>query len=229
MPTSLRHQHLKSLLWGKPEGPSAATDLPEALRPVAAAADDIGRRLARARVLYYEDPVRQGDPVVQVQVLANVLADLVLPEDGARVPDENTVWTRRDLEGDAFDADALDDAVRFLAAGGEPNVWARDMDARPALRDVRAMQLIAREIVDVGSVADEVVLPPSRLIEDFVRLHWSNQDGERGLEFGWEEHPLGQACFAAVRRTLHLPVEEAEWNAPERQPQAPDEPWRRSI
>jgi hypothetical protein len=212
-------RHLKALRWGSLEGPLSYAVLPPELRSAAAAADRIGDDLARLRVALFPEGEDIESLVVQVQLVAHALAFCVVAE---AAPDPSVVWTRRDLEGAGFDPAALDAAIHFLALGGEPNVFRSEGDAGwPALRDVRAFQHVAGTLVDLcDGVGDFEPISPTLCIEDFARMHWGREGEEGALGEGWEEHPLGMACFQAVRLSRHIPAE------PARAPETPMHPSR---
>lgn len=217
-------RHLKSLLWGRPEGPHHYSDLPESLRNVADFVDQIGDDLAAARIRVFREDVDPDDPIPQVQLLAHVLARQVLPADLDDLPDREVVWTRSDLEGESFDSEALDAAFHFLAHGGEPNVWrAEPVVGRPSLKDVAAIQQFARDLTDAAVGFELAGITPTQLVEDFVRMHWSNDRQTGGLTNFWEDSPVGHALFRAVRRVTDIPAEEAEIvHAP-----TPGDDWKR--
>ena len=206
-----RARHLKSLLWGQPEGPRSYEELPPELRDMARAVDKIGDDLAEARLAAFQEDDDPDNLVIQVQMLAHVLALQVLPNDLDDVPDPNVVWVRSDFEGERHCHEAFDGALHFLAYGGEPNIWRNDtVVGRPSLKDVRAMQLIAAAIVDAAACLEGANVSPSHLVEDFVRMHWSTDPQTFGLVHGWEDTPFGHVIFDAVRQARHIPAEEAE-------------------
>lgn len=208
---SLRARHLKAHLWGQPEGPRHYTDLPEELRDIARAVDRIGDDLALARTLIFQEGDDPDNLVMQVNLLAHVLAFQVLPRERDDVPDPGVVWVRSDLEGPTFSSAALDGALHYLALGGEPNTWRVDVAVgKPSLKDVRAMQLIATTITDATIGFDAAGITPTQLVEDFVRMHWCPDPREDGLRIGWEDTPLGHAIFNAANAVSHIPAEEAE-------------------
>lgn len=210
-PSSLRARHLKALLWGQPEGPRSYDDLPEELQEIARAVDQIGDDLAELRLAIFHEGDDPENLIMQVQLLANAMARQVLPDNLDDVPDPGVVWVRSDLEGDGYSSLPLDGALHFLAMGGEPNTWRTDaVIGRPSLKDVRAMQKIADALTDATIGFEAAGVTPTQLIEDFVRMHWSNDPREGGLLIGWEDTPLGHAIFDAVRSTRHVPAEEAE-------------------
>lgn len=207
-PPSIQHaRHLRALRWGHLDGPVHYADLPEDLRDIARTVDEIGDDLAHLRVALLPQDGPQRDPVVQVNIVAHALAHRVQAPSG---PDPRAVWTRAELDP-TFDPRALDGALAFLAAGGEPNVFRSGGCGRPALKDVRALQLVCQDLLDLCADAyGWDTLSPSSCLEDFVRMHGAPAGEGDVLSPGWEEHPLGMTCFAAVRAVRHLPDEPAE-------------------
>lgn len=201
----LRALHLRHLRWGAVDGPTAYSDLPCPLDTLARQIDRIGEALALFRLSLAQTDLPADSPVLSVQVLANVLAETVVAV--GRVPDPAVPWTIEDLAPSTFDAAALNGAFYCLALGGEPNTWLAERPGiLPATADLRALQLVAKALVDTVEGTDQ---SPVLLLQDFVRMHWKNTDGDVGLELGWEEHPLGIEIFSAVRATKHLPADDA--------------------
>lgn len=225
MHTATRARYLKALLWGSTIGPSSYDELPSELQPVARFVDQIGDDLAEGRlILSPEDPLND-DPIIQAHLLAWTLARQVLPSDLDDLPDPTVVWLRSDLEGDRFDRDALNSALIFYASGGEPNIWRDERPlGRPSNKDVSAFQYVCQELVDTAGGGESFDLSPVTLVEDFVRMHWSNDPITGGLMIGWEESPLGIQCLRAVRAVRHLPPTPASVVLPDE----PNfrEPWR---
>lgn len=235
-------RQLKQLGWGQPDGPTKYDDLPDELAPTARWVDQIGDHLAHFRQEIYQDDIDPAQAIPQAQLIAEVLAQQVVPDDLENLPDIKAVWLRSELEGDEFNREAFDGALQFYARRGEPNVFRNtDTKGRPAMRDIQALQEVARQLVRVCRGAEEFGQVPSTQIEEFVRYHWSNQPEIQGLvglrealqedtehtrKRGlWEDHPLGRAILEAVGGVQHLPAEQAEWDGPDRSPHDWEQDW----